>query len=481
MGPLDPVHIGSGRARHAQVRRYGGPTMTTTDRPRDSRSGPPRRASAPAAPVAPAKPRPQDLPDYVDAPLGDSNWTAFFKPVRSSKPGTMPAGMVLVVVVAALLVAMFVSADSINRKASSRRNNSDLRKTTASAVATLSEALKLDTPAKSVDDAVAPYIGHERKTDNISSDDIVAQRRAREAAAGEIAAPAPTAPTTASTAGPGAVAPASTAPSTPPTTADPRPKLPTPTPDKPLKLWIGGDSIAYEPGIALTNIAAQTKLFNVTVDSRASTGLTRPDFFNWPQYLDRDIVPIGGGPGLNPDVMIIMFGGNDAQGIPMPPPIGGYALGTAEWQKEYRQRVGDTMDLLKSTKNDRLVMWIGAPIMSSKSVQHLDQLNYIYYTEAKKRPWVVFLDSWGYFTDPAGAYSKTLTGADGQPHVVRANDNVHLNVLGGDWLAAVALAKLGKSIDLSAGPFTPEPDKSPPPEAAERPEVPPGDGQDPVP
>ncbi len=386
----------------------------------------------------------------------------------------MPAGMVLVVVVAALLVAMFVSADSINRKASSRRNNSDLRKTTANAVASVSEALKLDLPAKSVDDAVAPYIGHERKTDNVSSDDIVAQRRAREAAAGETAAPAP-ASTTPPTTGAGGVAPASSAP--PSTAPDLRPKLPAPTPDKPLKLWVGGDSIAYEPGIAMTNIAAKTKLFNVTVDSRASTGLTRPDFFNWPQYLDRDIVPIGGGAGLNPDVMIIMFGGNDAQGIPMPPPVGGYLLGTPEWQKEYRQRVGDTMDLLKSTKNDRLVMWIGAPIMSSKSVQHLDQLNYIYYTEAKKRPWVVFLDSWSYFTDPAGVYNRTLTGADGQPHVVRAKDDVHLNNLGGDWLAAEALAKLGQSIDLSAAPFTPDPDKAPPPDIVERAEVPPGDGQ----
>jgi hypothetical protein len=404
---------------------------------------------------------------------------AFFRPVRSAKRGTMPAGMVLVVVVMALVASMFLSADSINRKAAGRRNNSEMRRSLAEKVVAVSDGLKIDAPAKAFDDWVSPYVNHERKTDQVGSDDVLAQRRAREA---EIRASAGASPASTTPPGdPNTTLDPTAPPTAPPTTVDPRPKLRVPTPDNPLKLWVGGDSISYEPGIAVQNIAAQTKLFNVVTDARPSTGLTRPDYFNWPQHLDRDVVPLDGG-GIDPDVVMIMFGGNDAQNIPAYAPEGNEVavLGTPEWQAQYRKRVADTMDLLRSPKDDRLVMWLGSPIMGPNTVRHLDQLDYIFYTEAIKRPWVVYFDSWAFFTDGAGNYAKSLPALDGKPHVMRANDNIHFSALGGDRLATAAYAKLGTLVDLSAAPYAPDPDKAPPPEVVERPEVPPGDGSVPI-
>jgi len=390
----------------------------------------------------------------------------------------MPAGMVLVVVVMALVASLFLSADSINRKAAGRRDNTEFRRGLADKIAMVSDGLKIDVPARSFDDAVSPYLNRERKTDQVASSDVVADREAR---AAEIrAASQATAPDTTVVHGPdGSVV----TPTGPPTTVDPRPKLRAPTPDNPLKLWIGGDSISYEPGVAVQNIAAKTKLFTVVTDARPSTGLTRPDYFNWPQHLDRDVVPLDGG-GIDPDVVMIMFGGNDAQNIPAYAPEGNEVavLGSPEWQVQYRKRVADTMDLLRSPKDDRLVMWLGSPIMGPNSgVRHLDQLDYIFYTEAIKRPWVVYFDSWAYFTDASGAYAKTLPAADGKPHAMRANDNIHFSSLGGDRLATAAYAKLGTFVDLSASPYLPDPEKAPPPEVVERPEVPPGEGSIPAP
>jgi hypothetical protein len=421
---------------------------------------------------------------YVDAPLGESSWTSFLRPNSSSKPGTMPAGMVLVVVVAALILAMFLSADSINRKAASRRTNAEWRKTTSEMVANVSKTLKLDAPEKALDNAVAPYIGHERKTSDKSTSDLLAERRAAQAAAGVTVDPVPTLPggstvptTTPPPTEPGA--PPTTAAVAPPTTVDPRPKVRKPTPDAPLKVWFGGDSISYEPGVAFTNIAAESKLFTVTTYSKASSGLARPDFFNRPEYLDKEVVPLDGS-GVQPDILFIMFGGNDGQNIPMPPPVGGYVLGSPEWQAEYRKRVGDTMDLMRSPKNDRLVIWAGMPIVAPGTVKGVDQMDYIYYTEAKKRPWVVYFDSWAFFTGPDGAFAKSLPAADGEQHVMRNLDNIHMSLLGGERLAWALHAKLGTLVDLSAAPVTGDPKQMPPPEVTERPEVPPGEGQAPA-
>ena len=119
----------------------------------------------------------------------------------------------------------------------------------------------------------------------------------------------------------------------------------------------------------------------------------------------------------------------------MPPPIGGYVLGSEEWRTEYRDRVGKTMDLLRSPDNDRLVMWVGQPIMGPQSgVEHLDQINYIYASEAKKRPWVQYFDAFPFFSDADGAYAKALANADGAEHVMRANDNIHLSTFGANRL-----------------------------------------------
>ena len=166
----------------------------------------------------------------------------------------------------------------------------------------------------------------------------------------------------------------------------------------------------------------------------------------------------------------------------MPPPIGGYVLGSEEWRTEYRDRVGKTMDLLRSPDNDRLVMWVGQPIMGPQAgVEHLDQINYIYYTEAKKRPWVQYFDSYPFFSDASGAYSKSLANADGVEHVMRANDNIHLSTFGANRLAWAVLGRLGTAIDLSQGEVAPDPTAMAPPDIAERTEIPPGEGQAPYP
>jgi len=240
------------------------------------------------------------------------------------------------------------------------------------------------------------------------------------------------------------------------------------SPGSPLRMRVFGDSVADSLAVSLKNTAARDPLVSVTNDGRVSTGLARPDYYNWPEHLVKDVLP------SDPQVMVIMFGANDGQG--MTGTDGKvYTRGTPEWLDEYRRRVAATMDLLKDPANDRLVIWVGAPVMRPGSgVHEMDQLDYIYWTEAQKRPWIQYFDSWPFFSDANLQYVKEAPFADGVSRGLRQKDGVHLSTIGGNRLSWAVLGRIGKYVDLSAGKVAPPADEAPAAGIVERTEIPPG-------
>ena len=114
-----------------------------------------------------------------------------------------------------------------------------------------------------------------------------------------------------------------TAPTTP-TTVPPNPKDPTAA--HPLRVLIVGDSIGIDLGDALLPDLAQTGVVSAALDGRVSTGLTRPDYFNWPAELTADLK------SQDPQVVVIMIGANDAQDFLGPPDV---PYTSPEWNTLY--------------------------------------------------------------------------------------------------------------------------------------------------
>lgn len=350
----------------------------------------------------------------------------------------MPAGLILVVMVSALLVAMFLNADATLRKSNAKGDG--WRNEVAQRVSDVSDALHITALRRSVDDA----LGKNQGTDTDVAD-LLAQQEAKIGDGGSDADPA------SPTAVPAPVPPV----------------IAAPTPASKLRFWVGGDSITETFGTSMQQVAASTGVMDPTLDFHVSTGLARPDFYNWPEHLLKDVLP------SDPQVMVIMFGANDGQGM-----TGTdrhvFQRGTQEWLDEYRRRVAATMDLLKDPDNDRLVMWVGPPVMRPGSgVHEMDQLNYIYATEAKSRPWIQYFDSWPFFADANMQYVGDLPNADGVVRGMRQKDGVHLSTVGGNRLSWAVLARIGQYVDLSAGSTTPPPSQAPPADLKERAEVPP--------
>lgn len=245
---------------------------------------------------------------------------------------------------------------------------------------------------------------------------------------------APTAPTTSLVVGDG-VTPL-TAASTSTSTTELKPKEKTiPTPDNKAVVYIAGDSDAGTFGPYLDTLMKQTGMVTIHLDYKVSSGLSRPDFFNWPAYFAQQI------PHFNPDIVVVTFGGNDAQGLrnldktwAVQHTPGG-AGDDADWRAEYAKRVGAAMDYLGG--DNRTLIWVGIPNDDNPDVTaRLQVQNEVVMAEAAKRSKVVFIDTWNRFSGLSGGFATDVQDPrDGVFKPVRRDDGFHLNETGAEILA----------------------------------------------
>jgi len=211
----------------------------------------------------------------------------------------------------------------------------------------------------------------------------------------------------------------------------------TPTATDPARVYIAGDSDAGGFAPFLQPILDKTKVATITLDYKVSTGLARPDFFDWPAHLAQAI------PAANPDIVIITFGGNDGQ------PITGIksqstglpaAVGSPEWNAEYAKRVGALMDFL--TAGGRTLIWVGIPNGPTDDfTSRLKAQNTVVLDQVTKHPGVKFVDAWNIFTGLDGGYAQWVTDpADGTSKPVRQSDGFHLNKAGEQILSSAIAA-----------------------------------------
>ena len=219
------------------------------------------------------------------------------------------------------------------------------------------------------------------------------------------------------------------------------------TPKRRLRVWVAGDSLAITPGQSIARVLGANRAINpLGVDGRVSTGLERPDVFNWFTHIPAEIRR------LDPEVVVVSFGANDDHGYMtgLPEDVEVDDFATRAWVKEYRRRVGGLMDTI--SRGGRMVVWIGVPITRSpEQTERFRVLNTVYQTEAKKRPEnVIFINTYRMFQDENGNYADYLPNANGDLVHVRAGDGVHYQPEGGDWIARDMLRQLRETYDVTS-------------------------------
>jgi uncharacterized protein len=199
--------------------------------------------------------------------------------------------------------------------------------------------------------------------------------------------------------------------------------------DDPLRLWIGGDSLAGSLGPSLGERTGSTGVVQPVFDSRVSSGLLSPDFVNWPQHGADDMTL------YNPEVTVFIVGANDAKNLPEG------ATRDPGWRAQYSALVEEMLTVIGG--NGRAVYWVGAPVMADAAYsERVQGVNDVFREVAAKHPDVTYVDAYALFSAPDGTFASMLPVPGGKVARVRGADGIHLTPEGGDLLAETVFEHL---------------------------------------
>lgn len=224
-----------------------------------------------------------------------------------------------------------------------------------------------------------------------------------------------------------------------------------PTAENPATVLVVGDSNAGAFAPYLDELLEDTGVVRSETDYKVSSGLSRPDFFDWPAHLRATV------PALDPDIVVVTFGGNDAQPISdragnFPAEYNDPISDEEAWKAEYSRRAGEVMDLL--SEDGRHVIWVGIPNAQDAEVTaRMRAQDEAAKAAAASRPEVVFVDTWRRFSGRSGNWAEFVVDPrDGKGKDVRSDeDGFHLNEIGADILALdIANVVRAQLVDMGA-------------------------------
>jgi len=196
-----------------------------------------------------------------------------------------------------------------------------------------------------------------------------------------------------------------------------------------------GDSLGIDVGDSLQNDLGNTGVVQATLDGEVGTGLTRPDYYNWPAELHSDLAR------YNPQVVVIMVGANDAQDFPGPPDV---PYGSAAWTATYTQRVASFMS--EATSTGAHLVWIGMPPMQNPGLStDMSTLDGIYQAEAAQMPGVTYLGS-GNIIAPGGFTAYLDVG--GNEVNVREPDGTHIAPGGAELISQAIITTMRQQLHI---------------------------------
>jgi hypothetical protein len=184
----------------------------------------------------------------------------------------------------------------------------------------------------------------------------------------------------------------------------------------PLRLWVGGDSLAGSLGPSLGKLAGATGVVQPYFDSRVSSGLADPGFFDWPEHATTEMAR------LDPEVVVFIIGANDWTAV------------SDGWKDTYSAKVDSMMKTLVGP--GRTVYWLGSPTMKDEKMDAAAAaVDAVAQETTKRHPKVHYVDTYKLFSDTDGTYAADLPDEDGKIVTMRAGDGVHLTMDGADYLA----------------------------------------------
>ncbi len=209
-------------------------------------------------------------------------------------------------------------------------------------------------------------------------------------------------------------------------------------PERPRRvLVIGASSIQFAVGVRLEKLMPTYAGVKVKRFGRLATGLSRPDFFDWPQKF-RALAK-----AFKPDLVIANFGGNGAQAIPTDAKKIKYK--TPAWDTAYGARVTEMVDI--ATEHGAQMIFMGMPVMrSNKFSAKMRYLNKVQ-QEAAEAAGAMFIPTYNMAALSNGKYRKSIK-YKGKRGLMRTSDGVHYSKLGARYVVEQVLQQVERKYRL---------------------------------
>ncbi|KIG14832.1 putative periplasmic protein [Enhygromyxa salina] len=201
---------------------------------------------------------------------------------------------------------------------------------------------------------------------------------------------------------------------------------------------LGGSTIHGALGKNIETALADAG-FTTQRHAKSSSGLARPDFYDWPAaakgYCQR----------FAPDAIVVMFGGNDGQALFMGEDAKPKWIRWEDegWKPEYRARVEAFADAV--APNGERIFWMGMPEMKSNKLDgRMKRMNGIYEAVMTARANGHYLSTRGLMPGVQG-YSE-FAKIDGKQVRVRTEDGVHYSLHGARIVADAIVPAVAKAV-----------------------------------
>ncbi len=200
-----------------------------------------------------------------------------------------------------------------------------------------------------------------------------------------------------------------------------------------------GDSMMMEGlGPTLHHRLRNRDNLDVYREGKYSSGLSRPDFYDWPTNLTAMLKK------YNPDLLIMSMGANDTQDIVINKKR--YFIDTKEWAKIYLQRSKDFIALADNGK--RHILWVSLPVMGKEPYFTRTKLISKLQLEASQTVKnASFVNIQHLLTDEKGKYTTFYKDKNNKSIRLRSQDLVHVSNEGGEILTDYVLPSVNSHIN----------------------------------
>jgi len=211
------------------------------------------------------------------------------------------------------------------------------------------------------------------------------------------------------------------------------------TGDGVFTIAVFGDSMADGIWTSLYRALQRDDRFEVLRRTRASTGIARPDYYDWQAELEQFLRddPI--------DAAVFSIGLNDMQSAVLREG-GHHNFRTPEWDQTYQERVASLMETLR--QNGVPTFWIGLPIMRSGTYSgNIAHLNSFFEPLAGQHG-ATYIPLWDLTASETGEYTSHLPDETGRTRRMRDDDGIHFTTRGYELLGREVLAAMNQQLQV---------------------------------